>query len=125
MFEFFFSLCHNLKVAQLIGPIDWIMHEDITDIFECNPLASLEVLVLSNTSSSLMHLGMQTVRLFLDKCHNLVGLGDLKTWRKIDYFDPDSDLFCKNDSAFCNLKRDAQKRNWEIDFDIENCLDLK
>ena len=47
VFEFFFSLCHNLKVAQLIGPIDWIMHEDITDIFELNHLTNLEVLVLS------------------------------------------------------------------------------
>ena len=36
-----------------------------------------------------------TVMLFLDKCPHNVGLGDLKTWMKIDYFDPESDLHYK------------------------------
>ena len=51
----------------------------------------------------------------------LVGLGDLKTWRKIDYYDPDSNKFFKNDSEFMKLQKHAQESNWEFDFNIENC----
>ena len=125
VFEFFFQQCRNLRVAQFIGPIDWIVHEDIEDVLQNNPLTDLEMLVLSNTSSELMLLGLRTVHLLLDACPGLVGLGDLKTWRRIDYFDPDSEQFYKTDSAFMKLRKLAQERNWDIDFDIENCQTIK
>ena len=125
VFEFFFQQCRNLRVAQLIGPIDWIVHEDIEDVLKNNSLSELEMLVLANTSSELMLLGLRTVHLLLDTCPGLAGLGDLKTWRRIDYFDPDSDYFYKTDSAFMKLKKLAQENNWDIDFDIENCQTIK
>ena len=125
VFEFFFQQCRNLRVAQFIGPIDWIVHEDIEDVLQNNPLADLEMLVLTNTSSEQMLLGLRTVNRLLDACPGLVGLGDLKTWRRIDYFDPDSEQLYKTDSAFMKLRKLAQERNWDIDFDIENCQTFK
>ena len=122
--EYFFSHCQNLNVVQFIGPFDWIFPEDIKDLFLRNSLANVEIYVLSNTSSESMSLGLETVNLLLEKCPLLVGLGNLQTWRKIDYFDPESDKFYKNDSAFSNLKRKAQTSNWEIDFDIDKWINL-
>ena len=120
VFEFFFQQCHHLKIVQYVGPIDWIVHEDIVDVFNNNSLAELEMFVLANTSIEQMNLGMPTVLLFLEKCKNLIGLGDLKTWKKIDFYDPDSEHFFKSESMFSKLKKDAVKKNWEIDFDLEN-----
>ena len=121
VFEYFFHQCSNLRVAQFIGPVDWIVHEDMEEVVRVNGLPQLEMFVLSNTSSELMQLGMRTVNLLLETCPQLVALGDLKTWRNIDYFDPSSDNFFKHDSAFMKLKKDAQFKNWDIDFDIDNC----
>jgi len=120
VFEFFFQQCQRLKIVQFIGPIDWIVHEDILDVFHNNSLADLEMLVLANTSSEQMNLGMPTVLLFLEKCKHLIGLGDLKTWKKIDFYDPESEHFFKTESAFTKLQKDAVKKNWEIVFDLEN-----
>ena len=119
VFEHFFQQCCNLRNVEFIGPIDWIVHADILDVFQNNSLSQCEVFVLNNTASEMMHLGMMTVHLLLEKCPKLVGLGDLKTWRKIDYFDPESDFFYKTDSMFMKLKKEAIERNWEIDFDLE------
>ena len=120
VFEFFFYQCQHLRIAQFIAPIDWVMHEDILDIFSNNNLKELEMLILSNTSSENMNLGMSTVMFLLEKCKKLIALGNLKTWKKIDYFDPESQHFFKNDSEFIDLKKDAIKKNWDIDFDVEN-----
>ena len=121
VFEFFMQQCRHMRTVQFIGPIDWIVHADIVDVMDNNSLEHLEVFILSNTALELMFLGLDTVHLLLDKCPCLVGLGDLKTWRRIDYYDPDSPMFYKNDSAFMKLRKYAQESNWEIDFDIENC----
>ena len=120
VFDYFFQQCWSLKIVQFIGPTDWILHSDIQDIFENNSLASLEVLVISNTSTESMDLGLDTVLLFLDKCPQLVGLGNLKTWSKIDYFDPESGLHYSKESEYFQLRQAATKSNWEIDFDLEN-----
>ena len=119
VFEHFFQQCSNLRVAQLIGPVDWIMHDDILDVFLNNSLTMLEVLVISNTSSQPMNLGLDTVMLLLEKCPNIVGLGDLKTWMKIDYFDPDSDLHYNSKSSFVRLREEARAKNWELDLDVD------
>ena len=121
VFEYFFQQCSNLKIVQFIGPTDWILHTDILDIFENNSLANLEILIISNTSTEPMDLGLDTVLLFLEKCPHLVGLGDLKTWRNIDYFQPESDLHYSAESEYFKLKQAATRNNWEIDFDLENC----
>ena len=93
VFEFFLSKCHNLKILQFIGPVDWIVHQDIVEIFKYNSLENLEMFLLSNTSSESMNLGLDTVFWFLEKCENLIGLGDLKTWKNIDYYDVVQILF--------------------------------
>jgi hypothetical protein len=134
VFEFFLHHCRCLKTVQYIAPIDWIVHQvthslnvvcspcaqDIVDLFSANPLADLEMLVLANSNTEAMNLGLQTVHLFLQMCPKLAVFGNLKTWRKIDFYDPNSDLYFKSESMFFQLKKEAIKKNWDIDFDIEN-----
>ena len=52
VFEYFFQQCSSLKMVQFIGPIDWIIHEDILDVFQNNSLDKVEVL-----ARPLQHLG--------------------------------------------------------------------
>ena len=94
--------------------------QDLLDVFSSNPLTELEMVVLSNTSTEPMHLGMPTLLLFLEKCPNLSVLGNLKTWRRIDFYDPDSELYFKSESEFSKLKKVAVKSNWDISLDVEN-----
>lgn len=121
VFEFFFQQCRKLKIVQYIGPIDWLHHSDIVDVVTNNGLRDLEIFILSNTADGKMNLGVDTVEFLLDICPNLIGLGNLKTWGKIDYFDPESEYYMKSESLFIQMKKDALAKNWDIDFDLENC----
>ena len=88
-------------------------------------LSQLEILVLSNVeifyeeSDATMNLGIDTVSLFLGHCPGLIGIGDLGTWRGIDYFDPDSDGFYNStESEFSLLQREAVQKNWNLDLSL-------
>jgi hypothetical protein len=78
------------------------------------------MLVVSNTSSTPLPLGMPTVRYFVDQFPNLTILGNLRTWRSIDYFDPNSAAYFRSESELSRLKLEAKRRNWDIDFDLEH-----
>lgn len=116
---------------QYVAPLDWMVHQvatppstaslqDMADMLAANPLASLEMLVVSNTSSSPLLLGLPTVLLLLERCPALAVLGGLATWRAIDFYDPESAAFYTSDSQLSALKRRAAAANWDIDFSVEN-----
>ena len=118
--DFFLLQCRRLEILQYQAPIDWLDHQDLLDLLTTNPLAHLEMLVLSNMSTEPMNLGLETLQLFLDICPRLVAIGDLKTWKKIDFFNPESEMYFKSESEYSQLKKKAVKSNWDIDFDVEN-----
>ena len=115
---------------QYVAPLDWMVHQvalpsttsmqDMADMLATNPLASLEMLVVSNTSTSPLLLGLPTVLLLLERCPALAVLGGLPTWRAIDFYDPESPAFYSSDSELSALKRRAVANNWDIDFAVEN-----
>ena len=82
------------------------------------------MLVLDNSSTEHMLLGLNTVILLLERCPKLTVLGNLKTWRKIDFYNPQSELYFKSESGFCKLRKDATVNNWDINFDVENLDDV-
>ena len=118
--DFFLLQCHRLQILQYQAPIDWLDHQDLSHLLTTNPLSDLTMLVLSNTSTEPMNLGLETLQLFLDCCPGLLAVGDLKTWRKIDFFNPESEMYFKSESEYSRLRRKAVNMNWDIDFDIEN-----
>ena len=67
-----------------------------------------------------MRLTMDSVRWFLDRCPDLVILGNLRTWAGIDYYDPASPLFYRSESELSKLKAEAVANNWDLDLDAEN-----
>ena len=67
-----------------------------------------------------MNLGMETARYFVEKFPNLTVLGNLRTWRCIDYFDSNSQNYFRSESELSRLKEEAKRRNWDIDFELEN-----
>ena len=119
VFEFFFQQCENLRLVEFVAPLDWLHHTDIADVFNNNNLQHLEVIILNNTSLEPMNLGQDTLELLLEKCPLLTGVGNTRTWLKLDYYDQESEFYLKTESQFSHLKKKAEKLNWDIDFDIE------
>ena len=80
------------------------------------------MLLLSNTSTDdPMELGMDTLNHLIDTCPRLCCVGNLRTWSRIDYYDPNSDNYFKSEeSNLGNLKRRAVEKNWDLDLDSEN-----
>ena len=82
---------------------------------------SLEMLIISNTcDAEVMNLGMESVNYFVENFPNLRILGNVRTWRSVDHFDENSANYFRAESEFARLKGKARKRNWDIDFEIEN-----
>ncbi len=67
-----------------------------------------------------MPLGMDTVNWFLEQCPNLVILGNLRSWSRIDYYNPESQNYYRSESQLSKLKSEAVAKNWDIDFDLES-----
>ena len=66
-------------------------------------------------------LGIETVHKLLESCPRLTGLGNLRTWRDIDYYKTDHPNYFRSDtSALGKLKRKAIDNNWDLDLDMEN-----
>ncbi len=79
----------------------------------------LEMFVLNNTSVRPMGLGLDALEELLETADNLSYVGNLRTWSRIDHYDPDSPQYFKCESRLSQLKRVAVEKNWDIDFDIE------
>ena len=119
LFEFLFGCHSNLKLVQYVAPLDWLSDRQIETTFD-KFRKSLEMIIISNTSETSMDLGMLSVNYFVDRFPNLTILGNLRTWRSIDYFDQNSSNYFRAESELSQLKENARKRNWDIDFELEN-----
>ena len=63
------------------------------------------MLVLSNSAvNAPLKLGLESVHLLLDACPRLTLLGNLRTWAGIDYFNPESEKYFRDESDFSELK---------------------
>jgi hypothetical protein len=119
VFQFLLECKSKLKMVQFIAPLEWMNHRHVEPL--CNKFKnSLEMLIICNTSDSQMNLGMDTVNYFVDHFPNLTVLGNLRTWRMIDYFDSNSTNYFRSESELSQLKECARKKNWDIDFELEN-----
>ncbi len=130
-----------LRTAQFQAPLSWLRQEHLSALCRSGLLDGLQMLVLANTCpAEAMPLGMDSVEELLEHCPELCALGSLRwycgggrvprfstfhvtflrTWSCIDYFDERSPLYRRSEADFCRLKRGAVRKNWDIDFDVEN-----
>ena len=57
----------------------------------------------------------------MECCPRLTGLGNLRTWRNIDYYNAEDENFYNSDtSELSQLKKKIVKMNWDIDIELEN-----
>ncbi len=109
-----------LRLVQFVCPMPWLSAATLRSFCQAGCLAHLEMLVLANTSDVPMDLGLDSVRDLIRHCPDLGVIANLRTWARIDYFDPASEFYFRTESAFSQLKRDAVSQNWDIEFDLEN-----
>ena len=70
-----------------------------------------------------MKLSMSSVHWLVENCPNLTQLGNLRSWKLIDYYNVESANFYRQESELSRFKDHALKNNWDLDLEIEN-LDL-
>ena len=79
------------------------------------------MLILSNTASEKMEIGMPTLMYIIDNCPKISCIGNLKTWSEIDYYDAQSNFYYKStESELGKLKAKSLASNWDLDLDLEN-----
>ena len=68
-----------------------------------------------------MSLGMETVHKLLESCPRLTVLGNLRTWRDIDYYKiGHANYFRLDTSELGKVKKKAIENNWDLDLDMEH-----
>lgn len=118
---FILNLIGELKIVQYIAPLQWLSLQHLEMLGKSNKLESLEMLILANTSSDPMsNMNENCLRYLLQEYKSLSILGSLKTWVGLDYFNPGSDLYFREEADAQQIKKEAKKKNWDIDFDMEN-----
>ena len=66
-------------------------------------------------------IGTDTVYSLIENCPRLTGLGNLRTWRHIDYYNPsDPNYYKLEESCLGKLKQEVKQSNWDLDLDLEN-----
>ena len=66
-------------------------------------------------------IGMHTVHSLIESCPRLTGIGNLRTWRNIDYFNPEHPNYYNSEiSDLGRLKKSVIKSNWDLDLDVES-----
>ena len=64
---------------------------------------------------------MDTVHTLIESCPRLSGIGNLRTWANIDYYNvDDANYYNSESSEFIKLKKKAAEMNWDLDIDLEN-----
>ncbi|KAJ9598322.1 hypothetical protein L9F63_011000 [Diploptera punctata] len=77
--ELLLSFCVNIKRIQ-IGHTENIDDTMMERVFRCNPMISLEMIILISSTNAL---SMRTVRYLVNSCPNIYLLGDLREWNQI------------------------------------------
>ena len=116
------SLVSPLKIATFSTPLSWLDSQHFQSVLSRNEkLLDLEMLIVSNGDSERnMNLGMRDVKFCIESFPCLTVLGNLKSWALIDYYDPNSQFYFKSESEFCRFKRDCEKRNFDLELQLEN-----
>ena len=78
------------------------------------------MIILHNVDSVGMNLGLQSVLYLIDHCPNLTILGNLRSWKNIDYYNINSSHFYRAESELSRLKEKITSENWDLDLDVEN-----
>ena len=66
-------------------------------------------------------LGMDTVYSLIESCPRLTGIGNLRTWQNIDYYNAEDENYYNSDvSELAQFKKKSATMNWDLDMDLEN-----
>lgn len=120
VFAYFFQCRGNLKLVQYVAPLNWLTDEYLHFYCESKAFCELEMLVVKNTSDKNLSLGLESANNIIKFAPNLVALGDLRSWKGIDYYNEESQFYFKSESEFSKLKREIQTKNWDLDLDVES-----
>ena len=75
----------------------------------------------NNRETEQTSLGIETVYSLIENCPRLTTLGNLRTWRNIDYYNPsDANYYKSDESSLGKLKEQSMRSNWDLDLDVEN-----
>ena len=79
------------------------------------------MLILNNVDLNAdMKLSMSSVHWLVDNCPNLTHLGNLRSWKSIDYYNVESVNFYRSESELSQFKEQIRQNNWDLDLEIEN-----
>ena len=79
------------------------------------------MLILNNVDLNAdMKLSMSSVHWLVDNCPNLTHLGNLRSWKSIDYYNVESVNFYRSESELSQFKEQIRLNNWDLDLEIEN-----
>ena len=66
-------------------------------------------------------IGMDTVYSLVESCPRLTGIGNLRTWKNIDYYNAEDENYYNSDaSELAKFKKKSANMNWDLDIDLEN-----
>ena len=68
----------------------------------------------------ILFLGLHSVYWLIDNSPNLTILGNLRSWRSIDYYNSNSSNFYRSESDLSQLKHKIMAQNWDLDLEMEN-----
>ena len=64
---------------------------------------------------------MDTVYSLVESCPRLTGIGNLRTWKNIDYYNAEDENYYNSDSSeLAKFKKKSANMNWDLDIDLEN-----
>ena len=79
------------------------------------------MLILNNIDlNAEMNLGMDAVFWIVQNCQNLTHLGNLRSWKNIDYYNSENDNFYRSESQLSIFKEKIRQDNWDLDLEIEH-----
>ena len=79
------------------------------------------MLILNNVDlNDEMNLGMASVFWIVENCQNLTHLGNLRSWKNIDYYNSQNTNFYRSESQLSQFKNKIFQNNWDLDLEIEH-----
>ena len=79
------------------------------------------MLIINNVDLNAdMPLSMASVYWMVENCPNLTHLGNLRSWKNIDYYNAENSNFYRSESQLSKFKEKIRMSNWDLDLEIEN-----